>query len=30
MFITWEPFLLFGTLIVALIELILSIHNKKK
>ena len=30
MFITWEQFLLFGTLIVALIELIPSIHNKKK
>ena len=30
MFITWEQFLLFGTLNVALIELILSIHNKKK
>ena len=30
MFITWEQFLLFGTLIVALIELILSIYNKKK
>lgn len=30
MYITWEQFLLFGTLIVALIELILSIHNKKK
>ena len=30
MFITWEQFLLFGTLIVALIESILCIHNKKK
>ena len=30
MFITWEQFLRFGTLIVALIELILCSHNKKK